>query len=520
MKLEQIPNIQLLLSKIRDFSDSAISDAAHIYLQIFIDNLEIEVYSVDIVYEIIKEAVILVKKLKTEYIFPKYYDPENKNSIKFIAKDFMQNYDKNAWGGLVYEITLNLPKTFYDINNYYIIGKFLGDTYYGASGRKVNVRLIEHILEAVRENPKNLRNYSSGKKYNKLNLAIIYALRYIGYSKNDLKLLRQNIQEKNLTDRIILVRDIAEELITKSRVMQIRIIELTEIIEYAFELEQFYAIRGATPLTGLNSVIPSGVAPTNTHSLPYYDIALMVALGFDLKKIHEVIQQVTNKKISFRSFRTHFQRVFGSYYSAQEALLKPVIDSLLNNDYEYLKGSQVYHIFRDVMNQKEKGGLLTWFRNWSAGGILLQKDFKNISKCKDYQTFNKHTQNNDIKHYYQRFYGVPWKDWVSWAIKGFNRNKIAVKLKISGTLVMTTYNRFGGYRTVQKEGRREIAMELLKERVDPKYIIYDVFGYTKKSINWIKKFYEDLFDNQLSFEEIINKNWNSHNIGWCRFFNI
>lgn len=96
MKLEQIPNIQLLLSKIRDFSDSTISDAAHIYLQIFIDNLEIEVYSVDIVYEIIKEAVILVKKLKTEYIFPKYYDPENKNSIKFIAKDFMQNYDKNA----------------------------------------------------------------------------------------------------------------------------------------------------------------------------------------------------------------------------------------------------------------------------------------------------------------------------------------------------------------------------------------------------------------------------------------
>ena len=432
----------------------------------------------------------------------------------------MQYYENNAWGGLVYEITFNLPETLYDISYFNYFGKFLGDTYYGATGRKANVRLIEHILEAIQDNPINFKKYNNGKKYNKLNLAIISALRYIGYSMNGLEILRQGIHERNVADRITLCRDIAEELMTETRVMQIRIIELSEIIEYAFELEQFYAIRGATSLTGLNSVIPSGVAPANTHSLPYYDIALMVALGFGLKKIHEVVQKVTNKKISFRSFRTHFQRVFGSYYSAQEKLLKPVIESVLDNDYEYLKGSQVYHIFKNILNQKEKGGLLTWFRDWSAGGILLQDDFKNILKGNDSQVFDKYTINDGITHYYQRFYGVPWKVWVGWAIKGFKRNDIAEKLKISGTLVMTTFNRFGGYRTVQKEGRREVAIELLKERADPKFIIYDIFGYTKKSTNWIKKFYEDLFDNQLSYEEIIDNDWNSHNKGWCTLFNI
>lgn len=232
-------------------------------------------------------------------------------------------------------------------------------------------------------------------------------------------------------------------------------------------------------------LFPQGL-PANTHSLPYYDIALMVALGFGLKKIHEVVQKVTTKKISFRSFRTHFQRVFSSYYSAQEKLLKPVIESVLDSDYEYLKGSQVYLIFKNILNQKEKGGLLTWFRDWSAGGILLQDDFKNILISIDSQVFDKYKIKDGITHYYQRFYGVPWKVWVSWAIKGFKRNDIAEKLKISGTLVMTTFNRFGGYRTVQKEGRREVAIELLKERADPKFIIFDNFGYTKKSTNWIK----------------------------------
>lgn len=77
---------------------------------------------------------------------------------------------------------------------------------------------------------------------------------------NDLEILRQSIQERNVANRITLGREIAEELMTETRVMQLRIIELAEIIEYAFELEQFYAIRGATPLSGLNSVIPSGVA--------------------------------------------------------------------------------------------------------------------------------------------------------------------------------------------------------------------------------------------------------------------
>ena len=126
----------------------------------------------------------------------------------------------------------------------------------------------------------------------------------------------------------------------------------------------------------------------------------MVALGFGLKKIHEVVQKVTTKKISFRSFRTHFQRVFSSYYSAQEKLLKPVIESVLDNDYEYLKGSQVYLIFKNILNQKEKGGLLTWFRDWSAGGILLQDDFKNILERKGIKKYiftkNKTTINNFI----------------------------------------------------------------------------------------------------------------------------
>ncbi len=48
---------------------------------------------------------------------------------------FNQRYDENSWGGLVYEITVNIPGTSFDYTFYDSIGKFIGDTYFGATGK-------------------------------------------------------------------------------------------------------------------------------------------------------------------------------------------------------------------------------------------------------------------------------------------------------------------------------------------------------------------------------------------------
>jgi len=494
------------------------SDVANIYILEMLKKLDSRQHSLELISEILREAIKLINFLKNDYKLPKYFDTQNRNSIKFREKDFNDYYESNAWGGLVYEFVFNLHGA--DGISYFYSSDFSGDTYYGTTGRKMEDRLLEHLLEAISDYQKNIINYNNGKKYNRLNYAIIAALLYFGYSLDDIKILKSEIQKKKITDKISIVQQIADELITRYKVLKVRIIELTEIVDYAFKLEQDYVIKGGTNITGLNTVIPSGVAPANVHSLPYYDIALMIALGFNQEKIHKLTQKVIHKKISYRTFRTHFQRVFGSYYLAQERLLKPVISSVLNTDYGYMKGFQVYSILKSIANQKERGGLLTWFMDWSSGGILLDYDLENILRNTNTKVFDKDAIGKEIRHYYQRFYGIPWKVWVSLAIQGLNTTQIAEKFCIPVSKVIITFNKFGGYFSVQKEGRRKVVIDLLKKGEDPKWIIYETFGYTKKSNKWIKSYYESIFDNKLTYEKIINNNWKSHHLGWLNFFNI
>jgi len=523
--------LSTLESDIKSVSDSERDDIALVYINKVVERCRnLDFYGKDIVKSIVDNALKVVNELKQSRKLPSFY-PSNKDSVKIspdpseMAK-FNQLYDENSWGGVMYEITVNLPWTSFDHTVYDSVGEFIGDTYFGATGRLGMNRFIEHVQDAIRDFEKVVENYRNGKKFHKLKFAIINSLFAYGYSWENLKSISHDMDSKKKADKVLFAEEFAKELLD-SNIINFRPIELTESYEYAFEREKEIVKNlwsdDKNSRMILNNIVPTG--SSGGASLPFYDIAFLTAVGFSLRQVYEIITKEFGISIGYDTLQRHFSRVFGSFSSAQERLVKPVIDFIIDklpsNFPNVPSGITLANAIRDIGETASTG----WFSKWLTGDFLLDTDFKkiwgNIDKKAGRGTLN--TIKEKINLYYKRYYGAPWKQWESWLIKGMTSIEIAKTLNVPSSMVNNLFYKKGVTSSeVRKVARKRVLIDLLAIGIAPRVIYKKTFGYSSARINTkeMRETFESLFGNAMTYDEIIAHDWTSQVGGWIEFYGL
>ncbi|KKK98819.1 hypothetical protein LCGC14_2638950, partial [marine sediment metagenome] len=307
--------------------------------------------------------------------------------------------------------------------------------------------------------------------------------------------------------------------------------ELTQSLQYAFEREKEIAKglwaskRDDRKL--LNTILPTGVAPKSAIDLPYYDIAFLIALGFSLEEVHRIITtSFRNIIIGLQAFQKRIRRVIGDLAISQAKFLKPVIESIIDNmPAEFLdvpSGIALTKVFMDFSDPHSTG----WLSRWLKGEILLDTDFKRIFGNIDVTAKGAvlKTIKEKINIYYRRYFGATWRQWESWLIKGLSTRDIAKELNAPLSRVTKVFLDLGtkslsAYRRV---ARRNVFIDLMALGISPKDIYIKTFKYSKeffKGTEMVKRI-EDLFDNAMTYDEIINYDWTSQLGGWIEFYGL
>jgi hypothetical protein len=165
-------------------------------------------------------------------------------------------------------------------------------------------------------------------------------------------------------------------------------------------------------INGLNMKYGGGA--TGYLSLPMYDIAIMVALGFSAHKIAKILSKDYGLFKDFklkeleRAVQYRIADILGGSYRAQEELLQPIIEYLDN--IEGITRQDIYQAFKEA-----EFSSYGWFLEWSYGREFLKADIDRISKI-----FNLDPKSSweEIKSYLKkeaRYYaGIPESKWLEW----------------------------------------------------------------------------------------------------------
>lgn len=339
---------------------------------------------------------------------------------------------------------------------------------------------------------------------------------------------------ENLTDLNEIINGIDKkrnEIVSdiQDNIVRFRPIELTKSVQYAFEREKDI-VSGLSLDKLLNNQMPSGNVPGNVIPLPYHDIAFLIALGFSLKQVHGIItSSFDSVKIGYNSFQKQIYRIFGDkLLSAQKMLVSPVIESIIDEIPSKFpnipSGIAITNVIRDIGRTKAPG----WFANWLKGEYMLDIDFKRIWGNVDKKTGRGSLEaiKDKINLYYKRYYGAPWKQWESWLIKGLTAADIAKKLNIPKNMVIKIFSKVGSSNEIRKVARRRVFVELLALGISPKDIYTKTFGhsdarvYTRVNHKEMLDSIESLFDDAMTYNEIISHDWTSQVEGWIEFYGL
>ncbi len=126
-------------------------------------------------------------------------------------------------------------------------------------------------------------------------------------------------------------------------------------------------------LHGLNMRIGGSGSVSRRHSVPLYDIAVMVALGFSAPKIalrlkgeyglYENVELATITHV----VQSAIHDIMGGTFQAQEGLLKPIIEYLVDKG---IARSDIYLAFKHAEFN------FGWFNDWSYSKALIDADIE------------------------------------------------------------------------------------------------------------------------------------------------
>lgn len=100
-------------------------------------------------------------------------------------------------------------------------------------------------------------------------------------------------------------------------------------------------------------------------------------------------------------------------------------------------------------------------------------------------------------------------------------DKIANELNIPRTLVTNLFREKGNKDEIAKVPRRRVAIDLLAMGISPKDIYTKTFGYSSDARDsFIQEFIERIFDNAMTYDEIIAHDWTNQVGGWIEFYGL
>ena len=216
------------------------------------------------------------------------------------------------------------------------------------------------------------------------------------------------------------------------------ILEVHKSISTAIQKEKLY-IEGSIDdinykIDGLNEIHGGGGGIG--LDLPMYDVAMMLAFGFEYKTIKVQLLTFYDTVVSVRQIKKRISSYFsGDYnkssrYNANKEFLKPVIEILLYEQFlgildeeNYLK---ILNFLKSIFEKEDKQKLKTWFWAFYRGDFNLDFIYwENYIKDINISTFNEWFIMK------RRYYGISKSTWVNWIINRIPLRKIYEEANLS-----------------------------------------------------------------------------------------
>lgn len=346
---------------------------------------------------------------------------------------------KKYYEGIVYEIKCNLPDTLYS-----------GKTYIGITGRGLETRFREHVVDSIRECVRT--NNTPGSGYTKIRQAIANSLIKVGWNINT---LYDTLRTLRGSEYYIYLNSLIKSI--KNRYITYKILEIHYEYNTLFERERFYIKNLETTKRGLNEYEGGGLQKKFIR-LPLYDIAMLIALGKNKAQITDVLNKMYPFNVSKLTVSNRIQAFFGGWYEAQIKFLKPIIEQLFLDGFS---GHDIYRFVEDVSGQHQDA----WFNDWRWGDVFLDVDIKRVKNQLESEGLTDFKDVNLIDRIDKRYFGIPQSQWIKWAVENVSGKEIKKNLGFSGKTITEIYKKIGGsHGQVQRKHRRTIAIDLMRNK--------------------------------------------------------
>ena len=429
----------------------------------------------------------LSKKIeKIQYVFDNYGDLQP-------GSGYISNNDKNfekilksrrkfGYKAILYKIKCKIPP-------------YINGVYFGISKNTLFKRLAEHIIAAIGPHGHDIHcQYVNLVKLHK-------AIRNAFNQENiDFKYEYRCLISKSKTPEFNKITlNMIENVILKY--FEVDVIEIHREISTACEREKWYTKNYmnddcsiGTVKNGLNELV--GGSTGQYIDLPIVDIAAMVTLGLNPKVISNTINKVYNIKVSYETVSERIRDIWDSFQNAQEIYLKPVIEFLIKDEYDFKLNEIALVINRDRSNLRQ------YIKRWYCGRSI--RDLKNLQArgIMDWSNLSPFQENQRPE-----LRGIPLDTWKKCAVQGVSCRAIGEKLKLSEETIRQTFKSIPEIRNLKlyrESARRRIIKDHLIKGRDPKEIMRQLFKLKPKDNFDVASFYERIFPN-LTFKSIIEK---------------
>jgi len=354
---------------------------------------------------IFKKACIMLETLIDKEEFPKYVNTVNLTQIMLDGKTYLTKNDpefkkatKKHYGGIIYDIICKLPQKLFP--------NFSGKHYLGRTHKRKINRLMEHIDDALA--PKNNKNRL-------LLQAILFALEQEGYNivelQNDYISLNPFFKNLLLEELVLILLETyfdinIIEIHTNYHTTPAR--EKYHIKNYKHKVHGKYTEGTKTP-KGLN-MIEAGGSIYKYISLPIYDIAFMIIMGYHETDIAKILNNEYNLNLNPKQVGYRVIEFFKGLQNARVLFMKPILQDILIK-FPNIKRDDFYEIFK-------------YFRIFAPDLELFKVFFENLNfkqvkkliRQKDFVWDNLKQLAEDLRDT-TKIKGVSKSQWVEWLIK-------------------------------------------------------------------------------------------------------
>jgi len=456
--------------------------------------------------KIFKNATDSLFKLVDRVKLPRYIADRELIQLMVGSKYYLKQGESGferfigeLYGGIIYDIICKLiPEVFSDL---------VGKNYIGRTHKSKFERMMEHVEASL--NP--YKNHTR-----KIEKAIITALK----QEYNIYLLWEQYYRLSYGMKRKELQKLTKLLLDKY--FDVDIIEVHKNYYTTYKREEFYIksykhyVNGKLTIgtkdpNGLNMVISSG--PLKYISLPLYDIAFMIALGYRPKLIAKILNKNYNLGVNNNIVNARIREFWQSWENAQEKFLKPVVQALIEqNKYSYSE-------IKDSFKYSHKGFYKVFkrfFKDLNFNQLKMVMARKNFDWESLKQIAEDYKDDKKIR-------GISLFKWKEWFVKGVPLGDLAELTGFkSENGIKTFLNKDekaiiefggGGYEKIVDKFRRERTIECLldlDENKDLEWIYVNDFGLNSRDdykVDYhfdrqLAAFFERLFDFKLTIDEL------------------